>query len=295
MPDLLLLVPAVTLAAATAFAAGQAPLTPSAGPPVDPESRFEVVSVKPFDASGGATPQISMTPGRYNVAGLPLSFLVSQALPGPPGRFIGLPDWAATERYTIAAKAPDGAPAAALLAMVLNLLKDRFAFVMHTETREMPVYNLVLARSDQRFGPGFKETSADCRAKIVTRAADVQRRDPVIPMDECTSLRVSPGTLNVNGARTFLLAQFLTGSVGRRVIDKTGLTSYYDVALKWTPAPGSEALAPPGGAPAAPPPSDPDAPNLFTAVQEQLGLKLESARGPVEVFVIDRLERPAPD
>jgi uncharacterized protein (TIGR03435 family) len=101
--------------------------------------------------------------------------------------------------------------------------------------------------------------------------------------------------LSVSGAQTVLIAQFLTGPVGRRVIDKTGLTSYYDVTLKWTPAPGSEALAPPGASPAAPPPPDPDAPNLFTAVQEQLGLKLEAGRGPVEVVIIDRLEKPTLD
>ena len=78
------------------------------------------------------------------------------------------------------------------------------------------------------------------------------------------------------------------------MIDKTGLTSYYDFTLKWTPDVGSASLAPPGLPPGTLP-LDPDAPNLFTAVQEQLGLKLESARGPVEVVVIDRVEKPTPD
>lgn len=96
-----------------------------------------------------------------------------------------------------------------------------------------------------------------------------------------------------------MIATILTQQVGRPVIDKTGLTSVYDFALKWTPQPGSGGLTPfglpPGGLPDAVPPADPDAPSLFTAVQEQLGLKLESARGPVEVVVIDRLEKPTPD
>ena len=92
------------------------------------------------------------------------------------------------------------------------------------------------------------------------------------------------------------IAQVLTQSVGRPVIDKTGLTGYYDFALQWMPQPGSGMpfqLA--GAPPAAPPAAEPDGPNLFTAVQEQLGLKLESARGPVEVIVIDRLEKPTLD
>jgi uncharacterized protein (TIGR03435 family) len=97
-----------------------------------------------------------------------------------------------------------------------------------------------------------------------------------------------------------MIATILTQSVGRPVIDKTGLTGYYDYTLKWTPDLGIGSPSPFGLPPGAPspdalPPTDPDAPNLFTAVQEQLGLKLESARGPVEVVVIDRLERPTPD
>jgi uncharacterized protein (TIGR03435 family) len=89
--------------------------------------------------------------------------------------------------------------------------------------------------------------------------------------------------------------------VGRPVIDRTGLTSYYDLTLKWTPDAGG-GPAPfglPAGvlpqSPAPPPPADPDAPNIFTAVQEQLGLKLEAGRGPVEVVVIDRIEKPTLD
>ena len=82
------------------------------------------------------------------------------------------------------------------------------------------------------------------------------------------------------------------------MIDKTGLTSLYDFTLKWTPAAGqrrSDTVRPAAAGCPTVPPADPDAPNLFTAVQEQLGLKLESARGPVEVVVIDRLEKPTPD
>jgi uncharacterized protein (TIGR03435 family) len=91
-----------------------------------------------------------------------------------------------------------------------------------------------------------------------------------------------------------MIAQILTPYVGRPLIDKTGLTSYYNVALKWTPEVGNAGVAP-AGLPAGTLPLDPDAPNLFTAVQEQLGLKLENARAPLDVVVIDRLEKPTLD
>ncbi|HLG57036.1 MAG TPA: M56 family metallopeptidase [Vicinamibacterales bacterium] len=276
------------------------------GPPIDPETRFEVVSIKPFDASGGAAPRISMLPNRYDMAGMPTRLLVSQALITPPNRIIGLPDWIDKERYTIAAKVPEGTPGTAMFTMITNLLKDRFKLTMHRETREMPVYNLVFARSDKRFGPAFKETSAECRATIAARLEAAQRGERgalMVAPAECVSLRFNPGIASIGGAQMAAIAGLLTQSVGRPVIDKTGLTSYYDATLKWTPAPGSDNLFPfglPAGAVAgggldAPPLADPDAPNLFTAVQDQLGLKLESARGRVEFVVIDRLEKPTLD
>jgi uncharacterized protein (TIGR03435 family) len=111
-------------------------------------------------------------------------------------------------------------------------------------------------------------------------------------------MRINPGGMvGLNGVPMSRIAQVLTQSVGRPVIDKTGLTGYFDFTLQWTPQPGSEMPIRPAGEPPAPPPpaADPDGPNLFTAVQEQLGLKLESTRGPVEVIVIDRLDKPRLD
>jgi uncharacterized protein (TIGR03435 family) len=305
-----LIVPFATGAiGAAAVAPGQLPGSAPIGPPVDPETRFEVVSIKPFDASGGATPRISMPPGRYDHVGMPLWLLFMQALRVPADRIIGLPDWVDTQRYTIAAKAPDGPPpsAMAMTVMMANLLKDRFKMVTHTETREMPVYNLVFARSDKRFGPSLKETSAECKAAIAARI-EAARRGPVpaapAGSSGCGSSLINPGIASFSGIQMAQITQFLTQSVGRPVIDKTGLTGYYDYALKWTPQPGSGMPSPfglptrglPGGPPAEPPPAaDLDGPNLFTAVQEQLGLKLESGRGPVEAVVIDRLEKPTLD
>jgi uncharacterized protein (TIGR03435 family) len=277
---------------AAAFAAGQLPGVTAGGPQIDPERRFEVVSIKPFDASGGATPRSGTRGTRYDFLGLPLGWLVAQAHRAPlnQGRVVGLPEWIETERYAIAGTIPDGVPVSALPVLLTNLLKDRFRMVSHTETREMPVYNLVLARNDKRLGPSLKETSAECRAATAAFLAAPQRggTPPPTPTASgaCPPPGLNVGLLSQGGMQMATLAQGLAQIVGRPVIDRTGLTGYYDYTLTWMPEPG---LGPPG------PPVDPDAPSVFTAVQEQLGLKLESARGPVEVVVIERLERPTLD
>jgi uncharacterized protein (TIGR03435 family) len=273
-------------------------------PFVDPEARFEVVSIKRFDTSAG-TPRASMTPNRFDIAGASLSLLVGQALVTPVDRIFGLPDWANTELYTVTAKAPDDPPPAALAlnVMLANLLKDRANLATHRETRQLPVYDLVFARTDKRLGPGLKPASPACQAALTARREAVQRGGPVPPPlvgvnDACSSMRINPGGMvGFNGVPMSRIAQLLTQSVGRPVIDKTGLTGYFDFTLQWTPQPGSEMPIRPAGEPPAPPPpaADPDGPNLFTAIQEQLGLKLESGRGPVEVVVIDRLEKPTLD
>jgi uncharacterized protein (TIGR03435 family) len=305
-----LAVPLVTGAIdAAAPSAGQVPGLTPAGPPVDPEIRFEVASIKPFDPS--APLRLSTPPGRYEAAGLPLPLVFAQAFAVPVDRIIGLPDWVNTERYAITAKAPDGVRVAftpgrvsAMTVMLANLLKDRFKLATHRETRELPVYNLVFARNDKRFGPAFKETSPECRAMISARLEAAQRGGPApaVPPDPngCLSPGMGPGIASFKGAPMATIANvILAQQVGRPVIDKTGLTGLYDFTLKWTPQPGSGGLTPfglpAGGPPDAAPPADPDAPGLFTAVQEQLGFRLESARGPVEVVVIDRLEKPTPD
>jgi uncharacterized protein (TIGR03435 family) len=109
-------------------------------------------------------------------------------------------------------------------------------------------------------------------------------------------MRIGPGLSNASGQPIAQLVQLLAQFSGRPVIDKTGLMGAYDFDLKWAPDPGGNAGPfgpPPPGAPALA--VDPDAPNLYTAVQEQLGLKLENMRGPVDVIVIDRIERPSLD
>jgi bla regulator protein BlaR1 len=287
-----LVVPVITgTIEAAAFAAGQLS-NPLVGPAIDPESRFEVVSIKPSDPS--AQLRLGMIPGRIDLVGASVRMVAAMVL--PLRRVFGWPDGIDAERYTISAKMPDGAPLAAQQVAIRNLLKDRFKLVTHQETRELPIYNLVLARSDGRLGPALKESSAECQAVVreyvqaVRQGAPTQA--PPAAVARCVSSQPGIGMFSMKGTSLGALVNVLPQFVERQVIDRTGLTGIYDLTLKWTP----EAIPSLLGLPQAPlPPADPDAPNIFTAVQEQLGLKLEAGRGPVEVIVIDHIEKPTFD
>jgi uncharacterized protein (TIGR03435 family) len=290
---------------APVMAAAQQFLTAPPGGPVDPNTRFEVVAIRPADSSSGM--MIRMTPGGFEATGVPIGVLLRQALQKPDYQIVGAPGWIDTERYSIAAKAPEGTPSTAMTVMMLNLLKDRFHLTSHLDTREQPIFNLVIARADGRLGPDLKPTSAECQATIAERTAAAKAAaergappplptsfpDPNAPLP-CGFGRMGSGLATGSGRTIAQVVPTLADLMGRPVIDKTGLTGLYDFALKFAPtgrATGLFAMLP--GPP--PPPDDPDAPGLSTAVQEQLGLKLESARGPVEVVVIDTLEKPTLD
>jgi uncharacterized protein (TIGR03435 family) len=299
--SLALIIGAVVIGAGTRPAAqfGAPPGAP--GPPVDPNQQFEAASIKAADPSavGG---RMMMAPGRVEMSGLPVRILLRQALRVQDYQIIGVPDWATTERFAIVAKAPDGAPPNAMPVMLLNLLKDRFKLATHTETREMPIFHLVLARSDGRLGPNLKATPQECQSAISARrggpgAGPAGRGGPpdFNQPSPCGTMRIGPGLANASGQPIAGLVQMLSQFTGRTVVDKTGLSGLYDFDLKYALDPGQNGpLGPaPPGAPV--PPADPDAPTLVTAVQEQLGLKLENQRGPVDVIVIDHIERPSTD
>ena len=291
------------------MAAAQQFLPAAGGPPVDPNIRFEVASVKPADPASSQM-MMRMTPGRFDVTNLPVRMLLRQALQKPDYQIIGGPAWIDSERYTVAAKAPDGAPQSAMTVLLMNLLRDRFQLATHLENRELPIFHLVTARTDKRLGPELKASPAECEATIAARrAAPPPTGPPSLPgtpggpplfdpnkPPPCGSLRRGPDIAAGGGHPISQLVQMLSDITGRPVIDRTGLTGLYDFSLKFAPEPGSAAgpfgLPMPG---AVPPPVDPNTANVYTAIQEQLGLKLENARGPMEVVIIDRFERPTLD
>jgi bla regulator protein blaR1 len=153
------------------------------------------------------------------------------------------------------------------------------------ETRELPIYTLVVARSDGTFGPRMSVSKNDC-ARREGRPLAPPPGPPV-----CNWFG-RPGSMIAGGIRIETLVEMLSRNVERPVIDRTGLTGFYDFELTFNP--GTPLPPPPAGAPPLAP-TDPDAPSLFTALQGQLGLKLDATRGPVEVLVIDRIERPTTD
>ena len=174
-----------------------------------------------------------------------------------------------------------------MLPMVETLLVDRFKLVVHREMRDSPIYALVLARSDSRLGPELKPSSTDCVAWLAELRVRGGAPPPPGSAVRC-GIRFISGKVIGNAMSIADLAGNLSGVAGRMVVDKTGLTGAYDFEMTFTPdpAPGDGLNTPQtlseGG-------------SLFTALQEQLGLKLEAQRGPVEFFVIDSAARPTED
>jgi uncharacterized protein (TIGR03435 family) len=254
---------------------------------------FEVASVKP-NKSGDQRVMIQMPPsGRYTATNVALRMLLRQAFDVQDFQIVGGPNWLASDRFDIVAKPPEGTGPEQIRPMVRALLADRFKLVAHTETREMPIYSLVVARADGKLGSKLSPAKVDCEARFAAARRGGPPSSfpaPGQPM-EC-GFMMAPGTMNVGGMPMLELTRALSPMVGRIVIDKTGLKGRYDFQLTF--APDGRGFGPgPVGSDA--PAVDPNMPSLFTALQEELGLKLESERGPVDVIVIDRVEQPTED
>jgi bla regulator protein blaR1 len=150
------------------------------------------------------------------------------------------------------------------------LFADRFQLIVHRETKEQQVYALVVGKSGSKIQP--------------TQGTGERQG----------MMRMGRGQVDGQGISLDNLVHALSNQLGRPVVNRTGLNGNFDIKLQWTPDPG-QSTSPFGGQPppgVEPPPSDPNGPSLFTAIQEQLGLRLESQKGPVEMIVIDRVERP---
>lgn len=269
---------------------------------------FEVASVKP--STGPTGEQGQPRSGRY-IATRTLKFFIADAFffgtPLQMSRVIGGPEWIDSARFEINAKAstpwqpsPDGPPRELFL-MIRSLLEERFKLQTHIETRELPVYELVLARPDGSLGPQLRQATVDCDALVaaVRAGAPPPARQPNEP-PPCGAMRgparVMAGSIPMAqfaNMLTFVMAD-ANGPAGRDdarlVIDKTGLSGRFAFTLAWTPERIPEGAPPPGI-----PPIDPNGPALVTALQEQLGLKLRPARSRMEVVVIDHVEQPTPD
>ena len=276
---------AATLALVVAGArAPQAQVPPAA-------ATFDVSSVKPNKDGGPSS--VRVTPGgMLSVTNNNLRNIIRNAWNITNDQIAGGPDWIDSERFDITAKASKPFAQDEARAMLQALLADRFGLVTHQETRDLSVYLLVLARKDGALGPQMKKSDVDCAALFaaVTAGGKMPERLPNGNLPCGISVRGNQGLVTGNGVAMEQLARNLVGGVGRIVVDKTGLPGYYDLNLTFAP----EGPPPAQGAPAGPAP-DPGAASLFTAMQEQLGLKLEPGRAPISVLVIDRAQRPAAD
>jgi uncharacterized protein (TIGR03435 family) len=249
---------------------------------------FEVASIK-ANHSGLPFVNFGMPPGgQFTATNAPLREVIRVAYsPLPDFLIVGAPDWIRTERFDIVAKAEGNPERAQLFLMIRTLLADRVKLAVHREMRELPIYALVRAKPEGPLGPRLRPAAADCVALM----AAAQKGTPLPPANRilCGS-RSRGGTLAIGGMTMDQIALGLWPQLGRVVVDRTGLQGSFDLDLDF--APEAPAAASTGASDASP---QSDAPSIFTAVQEQLGLKLESTKGPVEVLVIDRVERPTED
>jgi bla regulator protein BlaR1 len=227
--------------------------------------KFEVASIKPSDPGVKGFRVQTAPGGRFMASGVTAKFLIQQAFGVREFQILGGPGWLDTAKFDVTAKAEDGTEndRSGNSLRMRNLLAERFQLKFSRETREMPIYHLVVAKN----GSKLKESTVG---------------------DDGRNMRMGRGKIVVQGGGMPMLAVQLSQNLERTVLDKTGLTAGYDFTLEW--APGEQPLGPKDGD--APASNESTGPTLFTALQEQLGLKLESTKGPVEVLVIERVEKP---
>jgi uncharacterized protein (TIGR03435 family) len=265
----------------------------SAQAPEQTAPAFEVASVKRND-SGGTGGGVGLRPNGYAATNTPLRTMILHAYELKRFQLVGGPSWIDAERFDAQARAGRDATDAQLFAMVRALLADRFKLRVRRERREeQPIYALVKSRDDGKLGPQLKPSTVDCSPRQPVGRAGPPPGDPLPPQRNPCGLYVTSfgdqgGTVTTKARTLADLASAVGGTLDRPVVDRTGLEGVFEFDLKWG-ADGTRITPGAGGSAAN------DTPSLFTALQEQLGLRLESARGPVEVLVIDSVERPTPD
>ena len=233
-----------------------------------PRLEFEVASVKPSKpgADGGV---IKPLPGgqTYVATNAPVKMMIKLMFHLNDRQISGGPGWLETDLYDVEAKADGPHTIEELHVMFQNVLIDRFKLQVHKEMRMLPAYELVVDKS----GPKLRENTSPEHFDIPVRPAGF-------------------GKLEATHCSMSYFSWLLSQRLDRPVIDQTGLGRFYDFKLEWTPEPPAN-LGIRGGAEANLPPTN--GPDIFTALREQLGLKLESRKGPVEVMVIDHVESPS--
>jgi uncharacterized protein (TIGR03435 family) len=286
---------------------------------------FEVASVKPSAPQPPGRMYVGTTggpgsadPGQFRVTANTLKNLLMRAYGVKDDQIAG-PDWLDSERYDIVAKVPKGATKDDLKPMLQGLLAERFKLTLRHESKDMPMYALVVSKR----GLKIKESDPAANDMPVLPPSGEPDGGPPMPLPPLPALppgesgrpvsrirmTFSNGRVRMAATKESMagLAEYLGNQLRRRVTDTTGLNGkYYDVALDFAPDDSTRMMGPMGamgamgGMMMAPPPgvgvavasaSDPAGPSLFTALEDQLGLKLEATKGPVDVLVVEHAEK----
>jgi uncharacterized protein (TIGR03435 family) len=256
-----------------------------------PRIEFEVATIRLDQACVNGAGMEHLSPGRFGVECVSLRDYIRGAYGSyglgrnpnvRPPAVLGGPGWVDTDRYDIVAKAPGETGLDEMYGpMMRALLEDRFRLKIHSETRELPVYVLTAARGDAKLTPSEPGSCVAIDLKSVLKA-------PPGP-NYCGRLEMKRGTVRMADAKGITVAEFsarvFRDTLDRPVIDRTRLAGLFDIHLEFSGLENITAAA--GGV------ADNAAPSIFTAVQEQLGLKLSPDKGPVEVLVIDHVEKPS--
>jgi uncharacterized protein (TIGR03435 family) len=254
-----------------------------------PPLTFAVASVKPSSGDGDGVNILRQPGGSLRTTNTTLKTLMTFAYDVRDFQISGGPGWINTDRFDVVAKSerassesiPDDpgkmtdaqtkTDRELLRQRLQALLAERFQLTLRRESKEQPVYTLVIGKN----GPKLQQSQSG--QGLQNHMVRMMRR----------------GELYGEAVELHVLTTVLANEVGRPIIDHTGLTGNFDFKLQWTPDPG-QSMGPPSSPGAeAPPPTDPNGPSIFTAIQEQLGLRLESQRGPVDILVIDRVAKPS--
>ena len=238
---------------------------------------FEVASIKrtPPGTKGfsyGARPG-----GLWTMTNRTIGTIIREAYPTQINELVGAPGWVSEDPYDVTAKA-EGNPSREQMRLMLQaLLADRFKLKAHYEKQERPIYALVIARSDGRVAPGLVQSTIDCAAVAAARREGRTPDGPVPANGAPPCAWTGNGEMiRFGGLPLSRLGESIGQPDGRPVVDKTGLPGSYEFTLRYAqqPAPGN------------------DLPSIFTALEEQLGLKLVPERAPLDVLVVDHIERP---
>ena len=263
---------------------------------------FDVVSIRPNRTNQGI-PAILFQPGGRVIGGnMAIREVVLVAYGLEDVQLVNAPDWIATERFAIEARTAAETPSPTIRLMLRSMLANRFNFVAHQERRDLSMFALTMARPDKRLGPRLRASGPECAPLQPPAGVPLPPPPPpppagspgparlILATDEAPRRRcgaaMAPGWFSARSIGMKEFGRVLSQVLRRPVIDETELTGEFDLDMLFAPDSVGGALVGP------PPAAVADAPALPTALQDDLGLKLDARRGPVDVLVVERIERP---